>query len=207
MSLLIALAMQAALTGVAHVVDGDTLTVGGAKVRLSGIDAPELAQKCGPTRTVACGRTAASWLRARTEGKHVACRVVDRDRYARAVAVCRLAGVDLGAALVEAGWATAYRQYSLEYVRAEERAKATRRGIWQMGFERPEEYRRTRRSQDRSPPDRRCAIKGNVSARGERIYHLPGSRTYADVRVDARKGERWFCSPEEAARLGWRPVR
>jgi hypothetical protein len=57
------------------------------------------------------------------------------------------------------------------------------------------------------PPNPRCPIKGNVNAKGTRIYHLPGSRDYGAVRIDERRGERWFCSTTEAAGAGWRPVR
>src|SRR3546814_17667078 len=84
---------------------------------------------------------AAAWLKARVEGKRVACTRMDDDAYGRIVAVCRIRGEDLGAAIVEAGWATAYRRYSLTYVLAEERAQAAQRGIWATGFERPEDYR------------------------------------------------------------------
>jgi endonuclease YncB( thermonuclease family) len=37
-----------------------------------------------------------------------------------------------------------------------------------------------------------CPIKGNISSRGERIYHLPGSAYYAATRIDPDRGERWF---------------
>jgi len=50
-----------------------------------------------------------------------------------------------------------------------------------------------------------CAIKGNVSAKGERIYHLPGSRHYARVAMNG-PDERWFCSEPEAKAAGWRPA-
>lgn len=53
-----------------------------------------------------------------------------------------------------------------------------------------------------TPPS--CLIKGNVSARGERIYHLPGCRYYAATRIDPARGERWFCSEQEALAAGWR---
>jgi endonuclease YncB( thermonuclease family) len=202
--ILIVLAAQVALSGVAHVVDGDTLTVGGTKVRLSGIDAPELAQRCGVAHRQDCGAMAASWLRARVEGRRVDCTIVDRDRYERAVAVCKSNGVDVGAAIVEAGWATAYRRYSRVYVSAENRAKAARHGIWQEGLERPEDYRRSRRRPDPAPSDPACRIKGNISSSGVRIYHVPGSRAYPDVRIDEQKGERWFCSAANAERAGWR---
>jgi hypothetical protein len=49
-----------------------------------------------------------------------------------------------------------------------------------------------------------CDIKGNINARGERIYHVPGGRWYAATRIDRLRGERWFCSEEEARAAGWR---
>ncbi|MDE0679365.1 MAG: endonuclease [Gammaproteobacteria bacterium] len=48
-----------------------------------------------------------------------------------------------------------------------------------------------------------CRIKGNISAKG-RIYHLPGTRYYAQTVIDPDKGERWFCSEDEAKQAGWR---
>lgn len=52
-----------------------------------------------------------------------------------------------------------------------------------------------------------CRIKGNINARGERIYHVPGARSYADTRIDRDRGERWFCSVGEAESAGWRAPR
>lgn len=52
-----------------------------------------------------------------------------------------------------------------------------------------------------------CLIKGNINARGERIYHVPGARSYADTRIDEARGERWFCSTGEAEAAGWRAPR
>ncbi len=49
-----------------------------------------------------------------------------------------------------------------------------------------------------------CLIKGNINRRGERIYHVPGSKWYARTKIN-RPGERWFCSEEEAIAAGWRP--
>lgn len=50
-----------------------------------------------------------------------------------------------------------------------------------------------------------CDIKGNVSiSSGERIYHVPGQQYYLDTKVDARFGERWFCSEADARAAGWR---
>lgn len=209
LTLLLAAADAVAFSGRAHVVDGDTLVVGPERVRLSGIDAPELSQRCSSAAgQVACGERAAAWLRERVEGRVVDCVQVDLDRYGRRVAVCRLQGSDLGGELVDAGWATAYRRYSLSYVDREQAARAAGRGLWSMRFEAPADYRRERRAAtEQPPPSAACAIKGNVSAGGERIYHLHGSRAYADVRIDVARGERWFCSEREAVAAGWRPVR
>lgn len=50
-----------------------------------------------------------------------------------------------------------------------------------------------------------CRIKGNVSyAGGERIYHVPGQHYYEDTVIDPARGERWFCTEQEARAAGWR---
>jgi endonuclease YncB( thermonuclease family) len=50
-----------------------------------------------------------------------------------------------------------------------------------------------------------CNIKGNISTRtGERIYHMPGDKYYSRTRISLSKGERWFCTEEEAREAGWR---
>jgi phosphatidylserine/phosphatidylglycerophosphate/cardiolipin synthase-like enzyme len=49
-----------------------------------------------------------------------------------------------------------------------------------------------------------CAIKGNISRQGERIFHKPGEQFYDRVQVDKSAGERWFCSEAEAVAAGWR---
>lgn len=48
------------------------------------------------------------------------------------------------------------------------------------------------------------AIKGNINAKGERIYHMPGQQAYSVTRINPAKGERWFCSEAEASAAGWR---
>ena len=53
-----------------------------------------------------------------------------------------------------------------------------------------------------------CAIKGNISiSGGERIYHVPGQRYYAETTISPQYGERWFCSEAEARAAGWRRSR
>ena len=53
-----------------------------------------------------------------------------------------------------------------------------------------------------------CYIKGNTAQRGgERIYHVPGQRNYDDTVIESWKGERWFCTEDEAEAKGWRKAK
>lgn len=49
-----------------------------------------------------------------------------------------------------------------------------------------------------------CLIKGNISSKGAKIYHLPGSSSYNSTKIDTSQGERWFCTEAEALAAGWR---
>ena len=98
-----------AVSGPARVVDGDTLDVGGVRVRLHGIDAPESAQRCrAGGQYWSCGREATRALAGRFRGNPVACDERDRDSYGRIVPVCRIAGSDRNAWMVTEGWPFAY---------------------------------------------------------------------------------------------------
>lgn len=126
--------------GPAYVIDGDSLRIGQERIRLFGVDAPEMGQRCGPA---ACGVQARAWLVAYIDGRPVRCVGMERDRYRRLIARCSVAGADLGRQLVTAGQAVAYRQYSRDYVGAEAAARRARRGIWALGFRMPQEWRRS----------------------------------------------------------------
>ena len=49
-----------------------------------------------------------------------------------------------------------------------------------------------------------CRIKGDINKDGERLYHRPGEPTYEWAWISEAKGERWFCSVDEAEAAGWR---
>jgi hypothetical protein len=52
---------------------------------------------------------------------------------------------------------------------------------------------------------KRCNIKGNISEKtGEKIYHLPGDKYYDSTKIDTNRGEKMFCSEDEARQAGWR---
>jgi endonuclease YncB( thermonuclease family) len=147
-ALLVAASSAAAadLVGSPRIVDGDTLEVAGTKIRLYGIDAPELHQECrrsGGTVTLLyhCGRDAKAALGRIIGAGTVTCRGKDRDRYGRIVATCSAAGRDIGREMVREGWAVAYTRYSRAYVPDESAAKVAHAGLWSGEFEMPAEWR------------------------------------------------------------------
>lgn len=131
------------LTGVAAIHDGDTMTVNGIRVRLHGIDAPELDQPCRRQgRPWACGRAAKTQLEGLVGASDVACTAIDKDRYGRIVARCSIAGQDIQAWMVRNGWAIAYDRYSKEYLPQQAQAQRDGLGIWQGENVAPESWRR-----------------------------------------------------------------
>lgn len=195
------------ISGRAEVVDGDTLDVGGRRVRLEGIDAPELGQSCprDPSGSWSCGKTAREALRKLVSGRRVTCESKGKDGYGRDLAICFAGGEDVNAALVRQGLAWAFVKYSTTYVHEEGQARSNGAGVWQAQATPPWTYRAGKWQAAEIEAPEGCAIKGNISRNG-RIYHVPWGTWYGRVRIDTDGGERWFCSEAEALAAGWRPV-
>lgn len=135
---------------VVHVADGDTLTVRTGtfgnfkkeKVRLYGIDAPEMNQRYGSESK--------EWLMARVMGQPVTVEKENEDQYGRLVGRVYEKGKYINAEAVQAGMAWYYKQYSKgadDLFRAEQNAKRLRAGLWKQ--ERPQapwEYRKKHRN-------------------------------------------------------------
>jgi endonuclease YncB( thermonuclease family) len=210
------------ISGRASVTDGDTLVIRNTRIRLHGIDAPESAQVCQDAagKDYRCGQKAALALADKIGEATVSCEPRDTDRYGRTVAVCRKGSEDLNAWMVAQGYAPAYRRYSQDYVQAEGEARTRKRGIWAGTFDPPSDWRRAKRANGvetrpempkapetapvTSAAPGGCKIKGNINAKGAKIYHEPGSRDYERTRINEATGEKWFCSSEEAEKAGWR---
>jgi len=139
-------AYSAEIEGVPSIIDGDTLSIGGKKIRIHGIDAPEINQECQyPGGVYLCGRFATEAIYKILLSKAVSCEQRDVDKYKRIVAVCWSGGLDVGAEMVRQGWARAYVAYSRDYLSQEAEAARERRGIWQGWHEAPWDWRKSRK--------------------------------------------------------------
>jgi endonuclease YncB( thermonuclease family) len=135
---------RAPYVGTAWVADGDSIEVSGARIRLQGIDAPELDQTCLDTggRSWPCGREAAHELRAHIRGRELTCKPVGADKYRRVLAHCALFdGSDINAWMVRQGWAVV-SGHTGTYESEQDEARAAGRGIWAGRFEWPWDWRR-----------------------------------------------------------------
>ena len=136
-----AVAHAAALRTVKQVVDGDTIVLeNGERVRLMGIDAPEI--KHGTKEGTERGRAAAAFARKLVEGKQVRLEFdpasppgSHQDSLKRTLAYVFLAdGTFLNAELVKQGYAFTIpglvSKYSEQFRRLEREARENKRGLW-----------------------------------------------------------------------------
>ncbi len=146
-------------TGMARIIDGETIALGEVTLRLYGIDAPELGQVCRVKgRPYDCGEIARAALMDLTAGTPVVCRILAAPATAadRAAGIqtarCTAGGYDLSEGMAYTGWALAQREVTGRYVRFEADARAKRHGLWKGEFVTPEAWRAGERlSEDASP--------------------------------------------------------
>ena len=196
---------------VIRVEDGDSCTIllddyRQVEVRLGEIDAPESGQPFGNRSRV--------YLRDLVQSKRVTVQVQDIDRYGRTVGRVWVLdehgeNVDVNLAMVRSGAAWVYRDFLRDrsLLAIEGQARREKRGLWgptEAQAVPPWEWRAASRAGTASGG---CAIRGNINSEGDRIYHVPGSRYYAQTGIDVARGERWFCSEAEARAAGWRAPR
>ena len=206
-TILAALAMPLA-TMAAQVIDGDTLVIDDLTYRIEGIDAPELGQTCGTAQTKRwkCGAAAKDYLSQLVATRAVTCDALGTDGYDRIIARCSVRGQDIGAQMVLTGNAWAFRKYSQTYVDEEKAASIAQLGIWAAPSVPAWDYRAAKWEVSAQVAPNGCPIKGNISSNGK-IYHPPWSPWYTRTRIRTDKGERWFCSEDEAIAAGWRAPR
>jgi micrococcal nuclease len=200
---------------VVHVADGDTVTVlrnghDQVRIRLSGIDAPELHQDFG--------RQAKALMSQLVYGRAVRVSVRDHDRYGRTVARLDLDGQDVGLSMLRAGLAWHYTHYDSDpaYASAEAAARSQRAGLWadphpiapwdfrhNGGDTSPASSARTSASLVSSQPPALAGgsegeLHGNESSR---VYHRPGCPNY-----NCHRCTRHFTTDTQARAAGFRPA-
>ncbi|EAK6956910.1 thermonuclease [Campylobacter upsaliensis] len=141
--------LEKELTGkVSKVIDGDTIEllaktskenpynhITKLKIRLYGIDAPELKQ--------AYGKEAKEFLSALVLKQEVSLIIENKDKYDRFVGTLFLKGQDINKEMVKNGYAHAYESFSKKYLAEQADAKMFKLGLWQdEKAVKPSEFRR-----------------------------------------------------------------
>jgi endonuclease YncB( thermonuclease family) len=216
----------AEISGLPRIVDGDTVQIGATKIRFAGIDAPETDQVCLDAKGErwACGITSRDELVKYSAGREWECDLTGSDRYGRSLGKCFVEGEDISAWMVRSGWALSFVRYSHEYDMDEVAAREAKAGLWAGAFIAPWDWRHRNQAttvlgavsvpvdaqktllgavSEAEASDPQCTIKASIGR--ECIYHLPGDRWYAKMKMDS--GKRWFCSVDEAVAAGCRAPR
>lgn len=197
------------------VVDGDTIDVqiGGQRVRVRyiGINTPETVH---PTRGAECfGAEASARNKALVSGQFVRLEkdVSETDKYGRLLRYVYVDDFMVNEMLVAEGYANVSTyppdvRYTERFRTAEAAARAAGKGLWGAGCELYQSPSSQEGGAAAAPADASaCTIKGNIAQEtSERIYHIPGCEYYAQTVISEAKGERWFCSEDEAIAAGWR---
>jgi len=190
---------------VVRVIDGDTIEIeGGQKVRYIGIDTPELVD---PRKPVECfGQEASVKNKELVEGKTIELEkdISETDKYGRFLRYVFVNQIFVNDYLVREGYAHASSyppdvKYQEQLQEAEQKARGNNRGLWGEC-----QSKENQPQLNQSASDSNCNIKGNISSSGEKIYHTPGQYYYEKTVIDESKGEKWFCTEEEAISAGWR---
>ncbi len=214
---------KTATAKVKRVIDGDTIELEtGQKVRYIGIDTPETVD---PTRPVACfGKEATNFNRQLVEGKFVKLEkdVSETDKYQRLLRYVYIDLPDRGQVmvneeLVKEGFAFSLTyppdvKYQERFLQAQRWAREQLQGLWKScpigssAAPTPNQLG-VNINDDTGEQKSGCTIKGNISAKAEKIYHLPGCGSYDKTVVNLNAGEKWFCTENEAIAAGWRKAK
>jgi endonuclease YncB( thermonuclease family) len=196
---------SAKVAGRATPLSGQLVRIDRRVIRLEGIEAPERGQACIRNgRSWPCGESARTALSRLVRGKTVTCVVSARDTgTAAASGACTADGRDVADALVREGHVFSASTLFGGYASAEREARNASRGVWAGEALRPSEYRIKVWDEARKAAPEGCPIKG-IGGGSSRTYLLPWSPGYVARSVRASRGDRWFCSEQDAIAAGYR---
>lgn len=129
-------------------IDGDTLIVGMRRFHLTGIDAPEVGQRCRLNeRLYDCGEVARTTLLELASGGALVCEAQSgsADPEEGEPGRCSAGDRDLAESLVHSGWAVAEPRSGERYRSAQASAKDQKRGLWRGHFLEPWRWRQGER--------------------------------------------------------------
>ncbi len=192
--------------GRARAVSGDTLRIGRTLVKLNHIVAPETGQTCARAdgRIWRCGEAARSALARLATGARIDCALSDQATAGGiARGDCRKGESDLASALVRDGHVFAESGFFARLADLESDARENHRGIWNGAAQRPETFRTAAWDAASEKAPDACPIKGRIASR-ERLYVMPWMEGYESIKIRVSRGERWFCSEDDARQAGWR---
>lgn len=133
-------------SGIAKVTDGDSIIIENYRIRLLGIDAPEMKQSCFDENDQAykCGEKSRDFLKNLADKKEVNCVYNGKDIYDRYLAYCFINEASISNEILKNGMAVIYnfKQASLEEIELEKSAKEKKLGIWRGAFQLPKDYRK-----------------------------------------------------------------
>lgn len=184
------------------VIDGDTLQIESRIFNLAGIDAPELGQRCLiEDKEWRCGLEAALALRKLTAFGEVNC--TTEEQGPRVSGLCHVADKDLGAVLLEQGYVVVLAATFPTYQSAEAHAREAKLGLWRGAFVPPEKWRTGERLPGEITDTTFCVVKAVITEKEQKIFYIPSDEIYDSVTIDPGRGERMFCSDDEAILQGW----
>lgn len=199
------------ITGRATPLGADTLRINQVTIRLDGIEAPDRDQTCARSenRGWRCGEAAQTALSRMISGRNLRCEPSGKDAAGTVRAACFSGTNDVAGALVRGGHVFAENGMMARYRSEQTAAREAKAGLWSGHGEpeRPANWRTRVWDEAKARAPKGCPIKGKVAGRGEgsKTYHLPWSPTYDRIRVISARGERWFCSEDEARGAGFTP--
>lgn len=128
---------------IASIVSGDVFRIGQHTIRLYGIASPLIDQNCIDQNghPYECGYVAARMLRDFVSGDEISCRIMNINAQQELMAACSVGTFDIGAALVEEGWAIALPAVTQIYIPYQTKAQQTKSGLWAGQFQMPWEWK------------------------------------------------------------------